>query len=409
MFKALAIIGTLDTKGPEVKYIKNLIENRGHKAIVIDIGVLGEVPFKPDISREEVAKKGGKEIYELATSRHREFAMKTMAKGAGIILKELYEAGKIDGVISIGGGQGTYVATTAMRELPIGVPKIMVSTIASGNIRPLVGSKDIAMMFSIADPMGGINTVTRTVLSNATGAIVGMVEMGLKMQPLSGKAVVGMSAMGTTTPAAMNAKRALDEKGYETVMFHASGSCGTAMEELVDQGIFDAVLDLSTHELVGEVVEEDIYAPVKPGRLEAAGRRGIPMVVAPGGLDQLIFGPLSTVPPRFRDRKVAYHSPYVTCIRTSEEELKSVSEIMAMRLNKARGPVAIVIPLRGFSFYDREGELLYDPKVDRAFIDSLKSHLESHVKVIEIDAHINDPLFAERMVTILDGMVTKKK
>jgi len=404
--KKIAVIGTLDTKGPEVEYIKDLIEKRGHKSIVIDVGVLGAPTFTPDFSREEVAKAGGRNLQELISPHHREEAMKIMGDGAAKIVEKLYKAKSLDGVIAVGGGQGTSVATTAMKVLPIGVPKFMVSTVASGNVRPFIGSKDIAMMFSVADIMGGINVVTRTILSNAVGAIVGMAEVGVKMQTPPGKTVVAITAMGTTTPAAMVAKSALEEKGYETVLFHASGACGTAMEELISQGVFSAILDLSTHELLGEVIKEDIYAPVRPRRLEAGSRIGIPMVVVPGGLDQLVFGAPDTIQPKYRGRKVASHNPHITCVRTSVEELEKVSKLIAKRLNNARGPVAVLIPLRGFSEYDKEGGLLFDPEADQAFIKSLKNHLTAKVRVEEVDAHINEPKFAERAVAILNKLVT---
>ena len=405
----ILVIGTLDTKGPEVEYIKELIEKRGHKATIIDTGVLAPPTFTPDISREEVAEAGGRSLQELLSAHHREQAMKTMGEGAAKILGELYGAARLDGVIAVGGGQGTSVATTAMKALPLGVPKFMVSTVASGNIRPFIGNKDIAMMFSVADIMGGINVVTRTILSNAVGAIVGMVEVGIKMQTSPGKTVIAITAMGTTTPAAMAAKNALEEKGYETVLFHASGACGAAMEELVYQGMFGAVLDLSTHELIGEVVHDDIYAPVSPGRLEAGSRLGIPMVVVPGGLDQLVFGEPDTIRTKYRGRKVAYHNPHITCVRTSAEELDIVSGIMAKRLNNAKGPVAVVIPLRGFSEYDKEGGLLFDPEADQAFIRSLKSRLTADVGVVEVNAHINEPGFAEKAVAILEEMRKKNR
>jgi len=407
MQKKILIIATLDTKWREVSYIKELIEKEGHKAIIMDVGTFGVTSIKADIPNDKVAEAGMSSLQELIFCR-RDLAMKTMAEGAAKIIKELYEKGEFDGVIAIGGNQGTMIATTAMKVLPIGVPKIMVSTVASGNIRPYIGNKDIAMIFSVADMVGDINIITRVILSNATGAILGMCKVGTKMSKAN-KKVIGITAFGSTHKAVIKAIELLKDKGYETIVFHSSGAGGSAMEELIDEGVISGVLDLTPHELVAEIFPEasDVYAPVKQGRLEAAGRKGIPQVIAPGGLDYFVYGPLDTVPPKYRNRKIHFHNPYNINIRVSKSEAKIVGKVMAERLNKAKGPVVVLIPLRGWTEWNKEGGELYDPEANKAFIESLKRHITSRVQIVEMDCHINDPIFAEKAVSILCNLMEK--
>lgn len=407
---SIVILGTLDTKGKEVQYLKKLIEERKQRTLIIDTGIRGLPSFHPDISREEVAKAGGEQLRELVASSRREWMMQVMGNGATKIIKDLYKGGKLDGVIAVGGNQGTWIATTAMKSLPIGVPKVVVSTVASGNMRPYIGYKDITVIFSVADMVGDVNILSRRILANAAGAVLGMVEMssvkGIKdICAPTGKCVIGITALGTTEPAVKKALELLRGKGYEVITFHASGACGSAMEELIDRGVINGVLDLNPHELIGEIFPEDMYAPVRSGRLEAASRRGIPQVVAPGGLDLFCFGAPDTIPKKYRGRKVHYHNPNHTNVRTSREELKIVGKIMADRLNKTMGPAAVLIPLRGWTNYDKKGGELYDPEADEAFIKSLKEHLKPTIKLMEVDAHMNDPVFAETAVAVLDEMM----
>jgi len=400
--KNIVILGTLDTKAPEIEYMKELIEKRGHKAVVMDISTLRPPPFKPDIPSEEVAEAGGVKILEVRATKDRNFAMEVMGRGGAKILKDRYESNNLDGVLAVGGAQGFAIASMALRALPIGVPKVSVSTIASGNIRPFVGNKDIMVMFSVADIMGGINTVTETILSNAVGAVVGMVEVGARMQPPWGKNVVALTTWSTTHTAVTKSSEILRKKGYEIVMFHASGACGSAMEDLIDQGVIKGVLDITTHELVGEVFGDDLYTPVKLGRLEAAGRMGIPQVIAPGGLNFFVLGALETLPPKYRNRKYIRHNPLITLVRLTKQELENLGEVVAEKLNKARGPTAMCIPTLGWNDYDKEGMLTYDPKSNKALIQSLKKHVKPQVKVLELEAHLNDPIFAEKIAEMLD-------
>lgn len=407
MRKNILVIATLDTKGAEATYIKELIEKRGHKAIVMDIGILGETPFRPDITRDKVARAAAMRIEKLVSEQRRDSSMRTMADGATKLARELCDEGRLDGIIGIGGNQGTMIASAVMRALPFGVPKVMVSTIASGNLRPYIGDKDIMIMFSVADLLGGINIVTRTILSNATGAVLGMSEMGVKMAIAPDKQVIGLTAFGSTNEAVTRASELLRSKGYEVIVFHASGAGGSAMEDLIDQGIISGVLDLTTHELVAEIFPEahDVYAPVNPNRLSIAGRKGIPQVVAPGGLDYFVYGPIDTVPTQIRDRKIHYHNPNNVNVRVNRKELAFTGKVMAERLNKAKGPVAVLVPLQGWTNWDRRGGDLYDRAADRAFVKSLKKHIEPKVRIIEIDCHMNDPIFAETAVAIIHDMM----
>jgi uncharacterized protein (UPF0261 family) len=407
MQKTILVIATLDTKAAEAGYIKELLQKKGQKAIVMDIGIVGETPLKPDISSAEVAGACKVKVGELVSSQRRDLSMKAMGEGAAKICRELCDKGKIDGVIGIGGNQGTMIATFAMKTLPFGFPKVMVSTVASGNIRPYVGHKDIAMIFSVADMLGGINVVTKTILSNATGAVLGMCETGVKMPASYGSKTIGITAFGSTHAAASTALGLLKNMGYEVVVFHSSGAGGSALEELIAQGVISGVLDFTPHELVAEIFPEayDVYAPVNPGKLEAAVRKGIPLAVAPGGLDYFVYGPASTVPLQYRDRKIHYHNPNNVNVRVNKDELEITGRIMAERLNKAKGPVAVLIPLQGWTNWDKKGGDLYDEVADRAFVESLKKHASSRIRIIEIDCHINDPVFAKTAVDILDKMM----
>lgn len=410
LLASIVIIGTLDTKNAEVQYVRKLIEERKRRALVVDIGTLDAGAIGSGISREEVARAGGTELAALVASSKREWIMQVMAKGAERILSDLHKRGEVDGVIGVGGQQGTWIATAAMKCLPIGTPKVVVSTVASGNIRPYIAHKDIAVMFSVADMVGGLNTVTQRILENAAGAIVGMVEMteskGGRSFPLPlERRVIGITALGTTEQAARRASDLLRTRGYESITFHASGACGSAMEELIDQGLIHGVLDLSPHELIGEIFPEDIYAPVMPGRLEAASKRGIPQVVAPGGLDLLVFGAPETIPKRYRARKMHFHNPIHTNVRTSSDDLEIIARVLAGRLNKTSGQAVVLVPLKGWTEYDKLGGELYDPEADEAFVKAVTRELKPSIRVIQVDLHMNDPSFAEKAVTLLDEMM----
>jgi uncharacterized protein (UPF0261 family) len=404
--KAILIIATLDTKGPETQYLKDLIQRSGFKALVMDTGILGSPALEPNLSREEVAQAGGTQIEELIRNREKGRAIQAMAEGSKKIVQRLYREEKIAGIIGLGGAQGTEVGTSAMRALPIGFPKLMVSTVASGYAQfgTYVGTKDLLMMHSVVDILG-LNVFSRMILSNAAGAIMGMVEMGTKIDK-SEKKQIGMTIYGTTTPGCMVAKAYLESKGFEVVAFHPNGTGGRAMEEMVEEGILNGVLDMTTHELTDELVGGLHRAG--PNRLEGAGRKGIPQVVVPGSIDFIVTGPASSLPPEYRNRKYIAHNPSMSLVRTSSEEMKTVGKIMASKLNEARGPTIVMIPLRGFSYPNRKGEALYDEEGNQAFIETLKRDLKG-VKVIEIDAHINDPEFANEAAQTMEKLLSKDK
>lgn len=404
--KAILIIATLDTKGPETSYLKDLIETKGHQVLVMDTGILGPPPFQPDLSRDEVAQATGIPIEELIRIKDKGRAIQTMAEGSKKIVQQLYREGKIAGVIGLGGSQGTEIGTSAMRALPLGFPKLMVSTVASGYAQfgTYVGTKDLLMMHSVVDILG-LNVFLRTILSNAAGAIMGMVERGAKIEKPE-KKQVGMTIYGTTTPGCIVAKTYLESKGFEVVAFHPNGTGGRAMEEMVEEGILNGVLDMTTHELTDELVEGLHRAG--PNRLEAAGRKGIPQVVVPGSIDFIVTGPTSSLPQEYRKRKYIAHNPNITLVRTSSEEMKTIGKIMAAKLNEANGPRVVMIPLRGFSYPNRKGEALYDEEGNQAFIKTLKRNLKG-VKVIEVDAHINDPEFGNEAAQIMEKLLLEYK
>jgi uncharacterized protein (UPF0261 family) len=400
------VLATLDTKGPEAAFVADLIRSRGHLAAIVDVGVVDEPSVRPDVGKHQVMEAAGVDPSDLPELR-RDQVMETMGRGAGRILRQMWERGKLHGVLAVGGNQGTAIAAFALETLPIGLPKVVVSTVASGNIRPYIRHRDIAMIFSVADILGGPNIITRTILSNAAGAVVGMAEMGVPISRDSGKKVVAVTALGNTNPLVTRSGRLLKELGYEVVTFHASGACGSAMEELIDDGLIDGVLDLTTHELVGEVLGDDIYTPTQPGRLEAAGRHGIPQVVAPGGIEYFCFGPLDTVPAKYLGRPIHHHNPYNMNVRATLEEMERLGKAVAEKLNGSTGSVTFILPLQGWSIVGGPGGPLYDPEANQGFVRALKDHLSPRVRLVEMDTVINDPAVANRAVEIIHGELSK--
>jgi uncharacterized protein (UPF0261 family) len=397
MNRTVGIIGTLDTKGEEFKFLKEQIESYGVSTLVIDIGVIGEATFTPNISASEVAKAGGVELSDLVKERDRGHSMSVMAKGAELVVSNLYNSGEIDGIISMGGGGGTAVATNAMRTLPTGVPKLIVSTVASGNTRPYIGGKDIVMFYSIVD-ISGINKILRRVLINAAAAIAAMVKVNLE-DISSGKPTAAATMFGVTTPCVTKSREILESAGYEVLVFHATGVGGQTMESLARDGLIECVLDITTTEVVQDLVGGICSAG--PDRLEAVGETGIPQVVVPGAIDMVNFGSPETIPDKFKGRCFYEHNPVATLMRTTREENEQVGRIIAEKLNKAKGFTAIVIPKKGFSAIDREGQPFHDPEADNAFLQSLKTSLSNDVKLFETDNHINDDEFAVTITTLL--------
>lgn len=401
----IAVLATLDTKGEEVAYVKGLLEGRGYGPTVLDVGTLGPPGIPPDFSNEEVARWGGWELPTLTQRGERALIMDGMGEGAKNLLLHLTRQRRIDGVIALGGNQGSAIASIAMRALPFGFPKYLVSTVASGNIRPYVGHKDIAVVFSVGDFLGGPNPITRIVLANAVFAVVGMVEFREKTVTKASERTIAVTALGNTEPAAGLAVKLLREKGFQVIPFHASGAGGSAMEELIEEGMIQGVLDLTPHELTEEVVGAGAYLPVRPGRLKAAGAKGIPQVVSTGGMEYLCFGPRESIPLRLRRRKIYMHNPYNANVGVSRAEMSLVGKTLAERLNQASGPTAILVPVRGWSVYGSKGGPLHDETGYRVFLKSLKTHLRAGIPLEEIDAHINDRVFVDRCVNQLVGFM----
>ena len=388
--KTIALIGTFDTKGEEFSFLRERIEHAGLRTLMIDVGVLGRPPFEVDISQVEVAAAAKEDLVALKTVRDRGGSVAAMARGATVILRRLFEQEAIHGVASLGGSAGTTIATAAMRALPHGFPKLMVSTLASGDTSPYMGTKDICMMPSVLD-IAGLNHVSRRILSNAAGAICGMVAIEPARVP-DEKLAIAATMFGVTTPCVTAARRTLEERGYEVLVFHATGIGGRAMEQLIEDGAFRAVLDLTTTELADEVVGGVMSAG--PHRLEAAGRKGLPQLICPGAIDMVNFGPVETVPARFRSRNLYIHNANVTLMRTTPEECAEIGRITAVKLNRANGPVTVLIPLQGVSAIDKMGGPFYSPQALNAYRRALEAELIPTVRLIEFDAHINDEAFA---------------
>jgi len=401
MPKTIVIPVTLDTKGEETKYLKEQIERKGHKTIVIDVGVLGEPLFKADISREKIARAGGRSLRELVQAAKkgadRTEATNVMIEGVKAIVKKLHSEGKLDGIISLGGSTGSAIGTSVMSVLPIGVPKLMVST---GFETQFVGAKDITIMQTPADILG-LNSIMRQTLASAAGAIVGMAEAKVreKASPL-----IGMTALGVTTPAVMNIKPLVEKMGYEAIVFHSKTQI---LDELIGEGRISGIIDLTTFEIM---IPLSFHLPeeMAEGRLRIAGEKGLPQVIVPGGLDMFIFpGTKETVPPEYSERPIHVHGPDTVLVRTTGEEVAAAGRVLAKRANSAKGPVAIVIPLGGFSSVDAKGQHFYDPQADAAFARVIKDSVKNQVDIIEVNANINDAMFARRVVDTFDKLLEK--
>ncbi len=397
MAKTVCIVGTMDTKGVEFSFIKAQIESAGVSTCVINTGILGEPQLTPDVSADEVAKAGGSSLEALRDEGDRGNSVTVMAAGAAALVAEKHAAGEIDGIISLGGSAGTTIGTTAMQAVPVGVPKIMVSTLASGDTSPYVQSKDICMMYSVVD-IAGINRLSRQILANAAGAIVGMVNAEVP-ETTADKPLIAATMFGVTTPCVTKAREILEEAGYEVLVFHATGTGGQAMEDLVKGGFLVGVLDATTTELADELVGGILSAG--PDRLEAAGQTGLPQVVAPGALDMVNFGPPDTVPGKFSDRLFYQHNPTVTLMRTTAEETAELGRIMARKLSEAQGPTTVIIPMQGVSAIDKTDQPFDSPEARTAWTENLKAHIHDNVTVIEMDAHINDDAFATKLAETL--------
>jgi uncharacterized protein (UPF0261 family) len=399
------LIATLDTKGVECHFVRSLLDEANVPVTVLDAGVLQPPAFTPDIARAEVYAAAGASLAALQKNADRGKAIEAAAKGAAKIAQDLHDQCRLDGVFGLGGSAGTTIATAAMRALPFGVPKLMVSTLASGQVRPYVGVRDVMMLHSVVD-ICGLNRISRRVLTNAANAMIGMVrEKGVKKGVrnlfgekvpdtfLADKPLVTASMFGVTTPCVEAARTVVEQAGYEVLVFHATGSGGQTMESFIADGLISGVLDLTTTELADELVGGILTAG--PDRLTAAGLRGVPQVISLGALDMVNFGPPETVTEKFKDRRFYQHNPTVTLMRTTPEENDKLGKEIAHKASAAKGPTAVLVPLRGVSAIDAEGKPFWWPEADKALVDSLRLWMSPHVKLVELDMHINDPQFAE--------------
>lgn len=398
---SVIIIGTLDTKSEEIGFARDVIEAHGVDVHIVDTGVLGEPAFEPDTAAKAVATAGGTSLDDLRDGGDRGHAMDVMGRGAVDIAQQLHEEGDLDGVLGLGGSGNTSIATTAMRELPVGVPKLMVSTVAAGDIEPYVGATDIAMMYSVAD-IEGLNQLSRRIIANAALAMVGMVANDADVE-VEENPTIGITMFGVTTPCVQTAREYLEENGYETIVFHATGTGGQAMEDLVRQGIIDGVLDVTTTEWADEFVGGVFDAG--SDRLDAPGEMGIPHVVSTGALDMVNFGPPESVPEKFDDRTFHQHNPQVTLMRTTPEENAEIGQIIAEKLIAASGPVAVYLPLAGVSMIDVEGEDFYDPDADEALFDAIRETLDDDRELVEMEMDINDEEFALALAKKMDELM----
>ena len=402
--KTVAIIGTFDSKGKEFLYLKDAFEKMGLQTLTIHAGAFDPY-FEPDVSNTEVTAEAGEDIQSIVKKKDRGLATAALSKGMEIILPKLYKQGKFDGVISLGGSGGTSIATPAMQKIPIGVPKIMVSTVAVGNSKQYVGTSDIIMMPSIVD-VAGLNSISMTIFDNAISAMAGM----LMMKPehdVEKKPLIAASMFGVTTPCVDYARDYLEKEGYEVLTFHATGVGGKTMEALIDAGYFEGVLDITTTEWCDELVGGVLAAG--PHRLEAAGRKGVPQVVSVGALDMVNYGAFDTVPKEYVTRNLYKHNPSVTLMRTSVEENQRIGGKIVEKLNAAKGQTALFIPLKGVSMIDAEGQPFYGKKEDEMLFQVLKNGVNQDVvEIIELSNHINDQEFAEAMAQKLLDMMKNK-
>jgi uncharacterized protein (UPF0261 family) len=397
----VVLLGTLDTKGTEYDYLRERVREHGVDTLLVDTGILGAPLAQPDVTREEVARAGGADVAELAERGDRGAAVEAMARGAAAVVVRLHEEGRLNAVLALGGSGGSSIAAAAMRGLPVGVPKLLVSTVASGDTRPYVGAVDVTMMYSVVD-ISGINRISERILRNAAGAAAGMAK-SRRGDAGEGRPLVGATMFGVTTPSVTRARETLERLGYEVLVFHATGTGGQSMEALVDSGFLSGVLDLTTTELADELVGGVLSAG--PHRLEAAGRAGIPQVVSLGALDMVNFGPIETVPERFRSRNLYVHNPTVTLMRTTPEECAELGRRIGEKLSAATGPTALFVPLRGVSMIATEGQPFHDPAADAALIGALRESVGENVEVHELDLDVNDPQFADAMANRLHELV----
>jgi uncharacterized protein (UPF0261 family) len=398
----VVLMGTLDTKGREYAFVRARLAAAGVTPLLVDFGVLGEPSIKPDIGSAEVAQAGGADFHNLRFGREgsdtRAAALAIMERGLIEVLRRLREEGRCDGVLGLAGSGGSSAISGAMRSLPLGVPKLLVSTMAASvDMGAYIGTRDICIMHSVTD-IAGLNRVSRTILANAAHALVGMVRSaGWAEEPID-KPLVAITMFGITTPGVLRLVRRLEESGFETIVFHAVGSGGRSMEQMIEEGVIDGVIDYTVSELTDHLLGGIFDAG--PDRLEAAGRRGIPQVVVPGAIEVLNFGARSTVPEKYDrpERRLIIHNPSVCAVRINQEEGAQLGKLLAAKVNAATGPTAVLLPLNGLDKYEAAPDGPYiDRHSDESLFDAIRSDLRQDIPLTEMDANINDPEFADRV------------
>ena len=399
-------VSTLDTKGRETAYLAERIRDTGLEVLVVDCGVLGEpLGIAPDVSRDSVAAAAGTTLEAVRAIGTRGAAVEIMARGLSRVLAELYAGGRCAGVIALGGAEGAVMAAHAMQALPLGVPKIIVTPVAAGRraFGPFVGLRDVMLMHSVVDILG-LNPVSRTIFDNAAGAITGMVRArAARPREVAKGRLVAVTMLGNTTPAVMRLAPGLEAAGFMPVTFHSNGVGGQCMEEMIAEGSFVGVIDFTTNELTDELVGG--FHAAGPHRLEAAARYAVPQVVVPGCVDFFVLGPRESVPSQWRGRPQYHHNPALTLVRATGDEMAEVGRIMAVKLSASRGPVAVAVPLGGLSIPNTPGGAFHDPEADAAFLAELRRHLRSDIRVVEVPAHINDPLFADTVLGLFGSLM----
>jgi uncharacterized protein (UPF0261 family) len=390
--KTIALIGALDTKGPEFAFVKAEIERHGHQALVIDTGVVGEPGFRPDVSADQVAVAGGSSLAALRQKADRGEAIAVMTAGITHVVQELFAQGEIQAVMGMGGSAGTIIGTSAMRALPVGVPKVMVSTLASGDVKAYVGTSDVIMFHSVVD-VAGVNQISARIFANAAAAVTAMAAT--RPPKIEQKPLLAASMFGNTTPLVNRCRETLEQNGYEVLVFHATGTGGQTLESLVGDGYISAVLETTPTEWADELVGGVLSAG--PTRLEAASERGIPQVIAPGCLDMANFWAPDTIPDKYKDRLFYHWNPNVTLMRTNPEENAELGRILAEKANRSSGPVAFFLPLKGVSMLDAPGHEFWWPEANEALFRAIKEHARPDIPVYELDNNINDDAFADAL------------
>ena len=408
----VAVAGTFDTKGAEYAYLRSCLIEQGVDVLLIDVGVLGQgdVELVPDVPADEVARRGGRALAEIRFDREgsdtRSVALDVMARGLAAVLGELVRDRRCDAAIGLGGSGGTSVISHAMRELPLGFPKVLVSTLASGNVGDIVGGRDITLMYSVTD-IAGLNRLSSRVLANAAHAVAGMAKgagAASARSALHDRPLIAMSMFGITTRAVLGIRQRLEAQGFDIIVFHATGSGGMAMERMIAEGEIDGVVDCTLAELCSEAFGGVFSAG--PGRLTNAGLRGVPQVVVPGAIEVLNFGPRHTLPAHLDvpERRLIVHNPHVCAVKASVDELAHLGRTVADRLSQARGPTAVLLPLRGLDAYEAEGGPWHDRESDAVLFRAIREGLRPDIPVLEVDAHINDDVFAEQCAETFMGL-----